>query len=57
MGNRQLIGGVGTIRRRIATGLIVATLLAVLLLAVGCKPEPAPCGEVVLAAGDIVSGA
>src|SRR5215203_3843516 len=55
MGNRQLIGGVGTIRRRIATGLIVATLLAVLLLAVGCKSEPAPSGEVVLAAGDIAN--
>ena len=56
MGNRQLIGGVGTIRRRIATGLIVAAI-AVLLLSVGCKPEPTPSGEVVLAAGDIVSGA
>jgi hypothetical protein len=55
MGRRQLIGGVGAARRRIATGLIVATLLAVLLLAVGCKSEPAPSGEVVLAAGDIAN--
>jgi acid phosphatase type 7 len=54
MGNRQLIGGVGTIRRRIATGLIVAAI-AVLLLSVGCKPEPTPSGEVVLAAGDIAN--
>src|SRR5215208_7505506 len=55
MGRRQLIGGVGAARRRIATGLIVATLLAVLLLAVGCKSEPAPSREVVIAAGDIAN--
>ena len=54
MGNRQLIGSVGTIRRRIATGLILAAI-AVLLLSVGCKPEPTPSGEVVLAAGDIAN--
>src|SRR5215208_2909765 len=55
MGNRQPIGGVASTRTRTATGLIVATLLAVLLLAVGCKPEPTPSGEVVLAAGDIAN--
>ena len=54
MGNQQLIGGVGATRRSIATGPIVATVV-VLLLAVGCKSEPAPSAEVVLAAGDIAN--
>src|ERR671910_892147 len=39
--------------RRIATGVIVATV-AVLLIAVGCDSEPTPSAEVV-AAGDIAS--
>jgi hypothetical protein len=52
MGNRQLIRGVGA-SRRIATGLILATV-AVLLIAWGCDSEPTPSAEVV-AAGDIAS--
>ena len=55
MDNRQLIEGVASTKRRTATGLIVATLLTVLLLAVGCKSEPAPSGELVVAAGDIAN--
>ena len=35
-------------------GVIVAAV-AVLLLAVGCKSEPAPSGELVVAAGDIAN--
>src|SRR5829696_2633666 len=52
MGNRQLIRGVGA-SRRIATGLILATV-AVLLIAWGCDSEPTPSAEVVTA-GDIAS--
>jgi len=52
VGNRQMIRGVGA-SRRIATGVIVATV-AVLLIAVGCGSEPTPSAEVV-AAGDIAS--
>ena len=55
MDNRQLIGGVASTKRRTATRLVVATLLTVLLLAVGCKSEPAPSGELVVAAGDIAN--
>jgi hypothetical protein len=54
MGCRQLIGGVGAARRRIAMGVIVAAVAA-LLLAVGCKSEPAPSAKVVVAAGDIAN--
>ena len=52
MGNRKMIRVVGA-SRRIATGVIVATV-AVLLIAVGCDSEPTPSAEVV-AAGDIAS--
>jgi acid phosphatase type 7 len=53
MGIRQLIRGVG-VSRRIATGVIVATV-AVLLIAWGCDSEPTPSAEEVVAAGDIAS--
>ena len=52
MGNRKMIRVVGA-SRRIATGVIVATV-AVLLIAAGCDSEPTPSAEVV-AAGDIAS--
>jgi acid phosphatase type 7 len=53
MGSRQHIRGLGASMRS-ATGVIMATV-AVLLIAGGCGPEPAPLAEEVVAAGDIAS--
>ena len=55
MGNWQVLGGVGA-SKRIATGVIVATVT--ILIAAGCGPEKTPPPEVagppvVVAAGDI----